>query len=261
MGTGVFDFVPTWGVYIVVTLSILLSFEAGYQISKYTALHNDKEGSSATSPMVGGLLGMLAFVLAFTFSMAASQHNLRKQNILKEANAIGTAYLRADLVDDPYKTNMKHLLKEYVDIRLNAVKNGMDTDLIKSAIVRSVEIHDLLWTEVSTIAKEKPSPNTGLLVQSINNVIDMHEKRINEAFSNRIPGSIWLTLFVISSLTMMTMGAQAGLSKARRLVAVVPLIMAFSALTTVVVDLDRPLEGMITVGQESMSALQRSMEK
>ncbi|MGB5965921.1 MAG: hypothetical protein WBF77_03685 [Sulfurimonadaceae bacterium] len=83
METGIFDFLPTWGVYIGVTLSILLSFEAGYQISKYTTFRNDREGSNSTSPMVGGLLGMLAFVLAFTFSMAASQHNLRKQNVLQ----------------------------------------------------------------------------------------------------------------------------------------------------------------------------------
>ena len=81
------------------------------------------------------------------------------------------------------------------------------------------------------------------------------------AFSNRIPGSIWLALLVISALTMMTIGAQAGLSKSRRLVAVIPLIMAFSALTTVVVDLDRPQKGLITVGQEAMTNLQSSMEK
>lgn len=261
MDIGIFDFMPIWGIYIGITLSILLSFEIGYQITKYTVLRNDKDGSSAISPMVGGLLGMLAFVLAFTFSMAASQHNVRKHNVLKEANTIGTAYLRADLIDEPHKTKVKQLLKEYVDIRLNVVKNAMDTDILKTTIVRSLEIHNLLWAEVSSIAKKEPNPNTGLLLQSLNSVIDMHEIRLMAALNNRIPGSIWLALLVISALTMMTMGAQAGLSKSRRLVAVVPLIMAFSALTTVVVDLDRPQKGMITVGQEAMTNLQSNMEK
>lgn len=86
---GVFDTFPIWGIYIGMTLILLLSFEVGYQICKYTASNNDREGFNSTSPMVSGLLAMLAFVLAFTFALAASQHNLRKQNVLNEANIIG----------------------------------------------------------------------------------------------------------------------------------------------------------------------------
>ncbi|MEA3372398.1 MAG: hypothetical protein U9Q62_01785 [Campylobacterota bacterium] len=261
MNIGLFDSLPISGVYIGLTAGILLSFEVGYQISKYTSTRYDKEAPNAISPMVGGLLGMLAFVLAFTFAMAAAQHNLRKQNVLDEANAIGTAYLRADLVDEPHRTKVKHLLQEYVDIRLQAVEMGMSTDILKTAIARSVELHELLWAQVSSAAKKEPNINTGLLLQSINNVIDMHEKRLTAALRNRIPGSIWLALLAISALTMITMGAQAGLSKSRRLVAVIPLIMAFAALTTVVVDLDRPQKGLIKVGQQTMINLQSSMSR
>ncbi len=255
-----FDSLPIYGVYIVITLSILLSFEVGYQISKYSGTRYDKEAVNAISPMVGGLLGMLAFVLAFTFAMAAAQHNLRKQFVLDEANAIGTTYLRADLIDRPHRTEVKKLLQKYVDIRLQAVAATMDIDMQKTIITRSVELHGLLWTQVSYVAKKEPNTNTGLLIQSINKVIDMHEKRITAALRNRIPGSIWLTLLAISSLTMMTMGSQAGLSKSRRLVAVIPLVMAFSALTTVVVDLDRPQKGLIKVSQQAMINLQNSMK-
>ncbi|MEE8589305.1 MAG: hypothetical protein V3S80_08195 [Sulfurimonadaceae bacterium] len=258
-----FDSLPISGVYIVITLFILLSFEVGYQISKYSRTRSDQEAPRAISPMVGGLLGMLAFVLAFTFSMAASQHNLRKHYVLDEANAIGTAYLRSDLVDEPQRAEVKKLLQEYVDIRLRPLDTdmGLDMDMLKTTIVRSVELHKLLWTQVSSAAEKEPNTNTGLLIQSINKVIDMHEKRLTAFFHNRIPGSIWLTLLAISSLTMMTMGSQAGLSKSRRLVAVIPLVMAFSALTTVVVDLDRPQKGLIKVSQQAMISLQSSMNQ
>ncbi|MGB6019549.1 MAG: hypothetical protein WBF77_08125 [Sulfurimonadaceae bacterium] len=204
-------------------------------------------------------MGMLAFVLAFTFAMAAAQHNLRKQNVLDEANAVSTAYLRADLVDEPQRREVKKLLQEYVDIRLQAAAASADTETVKTIITRSVELHGLLWSEVSSAAKKDPNTNTGLLIQSINKVIDMHEKRITAALRNRIPGSIWLTLLAISALAMMTIGSQAGLSKSRRLVAVIPLIMAFAALTTVVVDLDRPQKGLIKVSQEAMIDLQSNM--
>ena len=79
---GVFDPLPIVVIYIGMFLTLLLSFEIGFEISKYTTLPKDREGFNSTSPMVSGLLAMLAFVLAFTFAMAASQHNIRKQNIL-----------------------------------------------------------------------------------------------------------------------------------------------------------------------------------
>ena len=261
---GIFDTIPIWALYIGMTFTLLISFEIGYQLSKYTATSNDKVGFNSTSPMVGGLLAMLAFMLAFTFAMSAGQHNLRKQNVLDEANVIGTAYMRADLVGERDETKIKELLKEYVDGRVYAIEMGnvnIIQGTMKSAIVRSEEIHKQLWEQASSASKREPSLNTWLLIQSINEVVDMHQKRITAGFYNRIPSSIWLVLLAISALTLMTMGSQARLSNSRRLVAVIPLILAFTALTALVIDLDRPQEGMITVGQEAMIDLQKSLDK
>jgi hypothetical protein len=241
--------------YVGVTILMLVCCELGYQFGARARSRQDKEAPISLGPMVGGLMGMLAFVLAFTFSMAASQHDLRKQNVLDEADAIGTAYLRAELLDEQSATEVQQLLREYVDIRLQAV-NGGDLD---AALARSVEIHGLLWGRVSSAAREAPSTNTLLIIQSINDVIDMHEKRVNAGLRNRIPGSVWIALFAISALTMITMGTQVGLSGRRRLVAVIPMSMAFAVLVILVVDLDRPQRGLITVGQQAMVDLQSSI--
>lgn len=256
---GVFDAFPIWQLYIVMFLVLLFSFEAGYQISKYTTSSRDKEGFTSTSPMVSGLLAMLAFVLAFTFAMAASQHNLRKQNVLTEANIIGTAYLRADLLGKRDETKVKQLLKEYVDGRVYAIEMG-NAEEMKVMLARALEIHALLWEQVSSAVKREPNLYAGLVLQSINDVIDVHQARVTSGFYNRIPSSIWLVLLAISALTMMTMGAQARLAKSRRLAAVIPLILAFTTLTEVVIDLDRPQEGMITVGQEAIIDLQKGLK-
>lgn len=256
---GIFDAIPILTLYIGMSFTLLLSFEIGYQLCKYTK-RNDKEGFTTTGPMVGGLLGMLAFVLAFTFSMAADQHNLRKKHVLEEANIIGTAYLRADLLGDRDTTKIKDLLKEYVDGRVYAIKMR-DATIFKMALKRSQEIQDLLWNQVVSAAKREPTLTIGLLIQSINDIIDSHQNRVTAGFYNRIPSSVWIVLLVISTLTMMTMGAQAKLGNSRSLVAVIPLIMAFSALTTIVLDLDRPQEGLITVGQEAMIDLQESLNR
>jgi len=99
---------------------------------------------------------MLAFVLALTFSMASSQHNLRKQNVLNDANAIGTAYMRADLLGERDKTKVKKLLKEYVNSRVNAVQTATD-EQVKIMLARSAEIHHLLWDQVTSSMIKEPT--------------------------------------------------------------------------------------------------------
>lgn len=247
--------IPAAGYFVVVAVFMLAFGEIGYQFGVRAKVRQDKEASASLSPMVGGLLGMLAFVLAFTFSLASSQHDLRKHNVLGEANAIGTAYLRADLVDTQYGIEVKRLLREYADVRL-AAASGKDLD---AALAKSVEIHRLLWKQVALAANENPNTNTALLIQSVNELIDMHEKRVTGALRNRIPGSVWIALAAIIALTMITMGVQVGLTGKRRFVAVVPLILAFAVLVTLVVDLNRPQSGLITVGQQSMVDLRGSM--
>ena len=256
MNIGMLDSVPIGGIYGAVACGLLAFGEIGFQVGARAQSHQDKEAPASLGPMVGGLLGMLAFVLAFTFSMASSQHDLRKKNVLEEANSIGTAYLRADLIDEPYRKEIKRLLREYVDVRLQAA-SGSDLD---AALERSNEILGLLWAQVSSAGRTSPGTNTSLMIQSVNNVIDMHEVRVTGAVRNRIPASVWLSLLAISGLTMLTMGAQVGLTGKRRLVAVIPLVLAFSALMTLVADLNRPQSGMITIGQQSMVNLQRSMD-
>jgi hypothetical protein len=256
MNVGLFESLPIGIIYIGFALLMLASYEVGYKLGTRGEARQDKDAQGSIGPMVGGLLGMLGFVLAFTFSMAASQHDLRKQNVLEEANTIGTAYLRADLIDRQYGTEVKRLLREYVDIRLKAAR-GSDLD---AALAKSVEIHSLLWTQVSTAARKSPSSNTSLMIQSINDVIDMHEKRVTAGLRNRIPSSVWIALSAITALTMITMGMQVGLTGVRRLVAVITLSLAFSVLVTLVVDLNRPQSGLITVGQQAMVDLQRGME-
>jgi hypothetical protein len=257
MNLNLFDSFPIAGGYVGVSILMLVFNEVGYQLGVHARKGQDKEAPSSLGPMVGGLLAMLAFVLAFTFSIASHQHDLRKQSVLEEANSIGTAYLRADLLDKQYAIKVKHLLREYVDIRLKAA-SGSDLD---TAMAKSVEIHDHLWAQVSAAAKERPNTNTSLMIQSINDIIDMHEKRVTAGLRNRIPSSVWMALIGIIALTMITMGAEVGLTGKRRLVAMIPLVLAFAMLVALVVDLNRPQSGLITVGQQSMVDLLRSMSR
>ena len=263
MNVEMFDSFSIMTIFALVALSMLLSCEIGYQLGKHFQTQLDKDAPNSLGPMVGGLLGMLAFVLAFTFSIASSQHSDRKQNVLDETNAVGTAYLRADLLAMPQRKKVKHLLREYVDLRLQAVEaiqsEGSKSTLLAAALKRSITIHQLLWAETSTAAIKAPSFNTSLMVEAVNNVIAMHNTRVTAGLHYRIPSSVWIAVIAICFLTMITMGTQIGLTGHRRLVAVIPLSMAFSALLVVAVDLNHPQKGLITVGQQSMLSLQKTM--
>jgi hypothetical protein len=248
---------PIFFIFFIVALLSLMSFEIGYRISKFVHMKTESMETKTIGQISTGLLGMLAFVLAFTFSMAASQHEKRKQVVLEEANAVGTAYLRAELIDEPYADELKQLLKEYVDTRLLAVEK----EHTARGIVRSNEIHQLLWKQVRTAAKTQPNTNTSLMVQSVNEIIDMHEKRVTAGLRDKIPMSIWFVLFVISVMAMLTIGIELGISGSRKLIVIVPMMLAFGALTTLIVELNRPQDGLLKVGQESMISLQKSMEK
>jgi len=235
---------------------MLLAFEIGYQINRRYIGLKDKIEPATLSPMIGGLIGVLGFLLAFTFSIATEQFSQRKQYVLEEANEIGTAYLRTDLIDSIHKTEVKQLLREYVDTRLKAVSSTN----INNELIKSVELHGLIWREVSAAALAKPDENSSLMIQSINNIIDLHEKRVTAGLRNRIPMSIWITLLAISFMTMITIGIKAGFTKPRGLIAVIPMILAFAALTTLIVDLNRPQKGLFKVGQQSMISVQKNMQ-
>ena len=125
--------------------------------------------------MVAAILGLVAFMLAFTFSLAASRFDAKRQTVLEEANAIGTTYLRTRLLPEPHKTEAAKLLGNYVDVRIRGVQEGNFAE----AIAESEKLQELIWRQAIAAAdKDHGSIMTGLFVQSLNEMIDVHAKRM-----------------------------------------------------------------------------------
>ena len=98
-----------------------------------------------TGAVVGGMLGLMAFLLAFSIGIVIAQNNGRRDMVVAEANAVGTAYLRASFLGEPDRTSTRDLLREYVEVRLAA---AADEALMESALSRSEGIHSELWSIV-----------------------------------------------------------------------------------------------------------------
>ena len=262
MVIGLLDALPLWAVLVVTLVLTLLSVEIGHRLARYQRRRSDGEKESSvgsmagsTGAMVGAMLGLLAFMLAFTFGMAASFFQARREVVLSEANAIGTTYLRAAMLPESIGTEARHLLREYVDVRLEAAK-GINVD---QAVSQSEELHGRLWSQAIAASANDRSPVTALFIQSLNEVIDLHAKRVMVALRSRIPTSIWLTLYLLAILSMAAVGYNHGLTSTRRSLAALALIVAFSAVMLLIVDLDRPGEGALRVSQQSMIDLRNSM--
>lgn len=251
------DFVPLW-LFLAATGAFAgAALEGGYRIGRWRHVRVAQEKEPPVGAMVAAVLGLLAFLLAFTFGLAASRFDARRQVVLDEANAIGTTYLRARLLPGPQRTKVAELLREYVDVRIRGVKEKK----LAEAITRSEELHELIWAEAVGAAENKnASPvMTSLFIQSLNEMIDLHAKRLMAGVRSRIPTSIWVGLLSLSLLGMLGVGYQSGLSATRRSPAMAALVLAFAGVLFLIADLDRGAEGFLTVSQQAMLDLQKSM--
>jgi hypothetical protein len=175
---------------------------------------------------------------------------------LSEANAIGTTYLRAAMLPEPMRTETRNLLREYVDVRLEAVQQP---DKLRAAVSRSEELHNQLWSVAVAVTEKDRSPITGLFVQSLNEMIDLHATRIMTGLRSRVPGMIWIVLSLLAILSMVMMGYHSGLANSRRSIVVIGLIIGFALVLFLIADLDRPGQGTLRVSQQAMIDLRHSM--
>ena len=118
--SGVVDRLPLWVLFIGTVAIILLSVEGGWRLGNTRRQRAEHEKDAPIDAIVGAMLGLLAFLLAFTFGMSASRFDARRQLVLQEANAIGTAYLRADMLPEPQRSEIRNQLREYATLRVAA---------------------------------------------------------------------------------------------------------------------------------------------
>ncbi|MGE5208126.1 MAG: hypothetical protein ACM3KL_02220 [Alphaproteobacteria bacterium] len=249
------DTLPLWGLFVVILIVVLLSVECGYHLGKYRRSRPEQEKEAPVGTMVGATLGLFAFILAFTFGLAATRFDTKRQVLLDEANAIGTTYLRAGMLPERGE-QIRALLRDYVGVRLNAVKSGK----IEEGMRRSDHIQQQVWAEAETVAEKNPnSIIVGLFVQSLNEMIDLHAKRVQAGLRSRIPGAIWLGLFAVAALSLTAMGYHTGLAGARRSLAILAVAIAFSVVIELIADLDRSQEGVLKISQQPLLDVQRSM--
>jgi hypothetical protein len=250
------DTFPVPVVFLFIVATTWLAIEVGYRIGRKQVLRGSAATDGSAGGIQGSILALLAFVLALTFNMALTRFEARKQIVMAEANAIGTCYLRAELLSSPLDSEIRALLREYVDVRVEIVQ----TLELATGIARSEELQADLWQAAVRLSEEDASSFATLLfTQSLNDLIDIHEQRVVAGIYDRLPAAIIVVLYLVSILAMLAVGYFLAASGSRRTVANLALVLAFALVAILIVDLDRPGTGLFTTNQQAMLHLQASM--
>jgi len=241
--------------FVISLAAILVVSEFGWQLG----VRSKTPASGNFGTLESAILGLLALMLAFTFSMALTRFEARRDAVMNEANAIGTTALRARLLPEPQRSATLKLLREYVQIRLDIVRSGTSLIELTRAVDRSNAVHEALWQQAKAMAaKDKGFIPTGMFIQSLNEMIDDQGKRLS-ALRNRIPNPVLLTLFAIASIAGAFAGYASATDSQRARVPVYVMGILVCAVIYLIMDLDRPSAGVITNNQQPMVDLAASI--
>jgi len=249
------DQLPVWSIFFLTTLLLLLAFEAGVRLGKFIQHRWPDKYEAGVGTKVGAALTILALLLAFVINFAITLFNERRQLVVSEANAIGTAYLRAGYLSEPYKGETRRLLRDYLDLRLEVI----DPAKAEAAVARSEQIQDQLWTLAEEVAREVPTPTVALYISSLNDVIDLHTERLNSEMVFRVPLIMILGLLGVSAMTMILLGIYDGYHERNNRIALIVLVVILSLVFMLFVGLDRSNVGLIQVPQKPLIDLQQRL--
>ena len=225
---------------------LLLANEVGYRIGRWRAVTRLEATESNLGMLTTGMLGLLAFTLGLTISIAESRYEARRDLVVTEANAIGTAWLRAGLVRGAEGTEIRRELEEYTRLRLDYTRAGPDLDAEAALNAATNAAQGRIWALAQAATLRDPTPVMAGLVVALNETFDAALSQ-RFAFESRAPAHILWLLLAGAVLSVGAIGVQLGLGPQRHLVLSVLLMTMWTGGMLLIVDLNRPRQGNILV--------------
>lgn len=241
-----------WVIYLTMIISIGGGVEAGAAVARRWRQGPVSDADRVLSMLAAPSIGLLALMIGFTFSMALSRSDARRSAVLSEANAIGTAALRGRMLPEPYSSTVGPLFKEYATLRVRDKGDSLQSSTTTEAIRRSLAIQESLWRVGMDAAAADPQVvPSGLFMQALNTMIDVHEERLTAARS-QVPAVVFAMLEGIAIVAFSFAGYGLQLANARCRVGMWIMAVMMGSVIMLVADLDRPQTGFITVDQQPL---------
>ncbi len=251
------DQIPIGALFIITVVVVLLAIESGYRFAGFLRSRGKNENEAPVATMVQATLSLVAFMIAFTFGVAAQRFNERRVLIIEEASSIGSTYFCAELLPLANKKEVQACLREYVDLR---VKNQPYAENGQQMRAESEKLQERLMSQAVEVCRE--NLNSAVIksfISSLNETISLQSKRVAAGLYSRIPEHIWLALYLILLLGMTATGYQTGKSGTRSLPVSILLTVSFAIVMTLIADLDHPSEGFIEATRKPLIDLQKKI--
>ena len=232
-----------------VFIGMVILQEFGRRVG-HRRLTRDPEGARVgVGAIDGAVFGLLGLLLAFTFSGAASRFDARRQLVVEEANAIGTAYLRIDVLPHEAQPPLRDKFRRYVEARLDAYRKLPDIAAAKEGLARATVLQGEIWGEAVVASRAaSPQPATMLLLPALNAMIDITTTRTMAAQMHP-PAVIFAMLILLALTGALLAGAGMGGGKDRSWIHMVGFAAAMALAVYVILDIEYPRLGLIRVDQ------------
>jgi hypothetical protein len=252
---------PTWLLGLILLMILLLCVEAGFRIGlRHRPVREEIDKALRGDVALSSMLALLGLMLAFTYAFSLSRADLRKQAIVNEANAIGTAFVRADLVAEPGRTELRQRLLEYARTRVLTAESVEDLQRLHQLIERSQEAQGKLWPATKlALQGDVSTPMEALLVQAINAVMDAHTTRFAVGFDH-LPALVLFGLVLIAALSLAAAAHNAGQRGRMIRWRMISFAVIMVTLIVIIVDFDQAYRGFIQVSNQSLVTLVQDME-
>jgi isoprenylcysteine carboxyl methyltransferase (ICMT) family protein YpbQ len=239
---------------IILFILLIVFYLLGFRIRKRIAKNNPEQSVQDLGQINSTLLGLLALLLAFTFSMSNSRYDTRRQLVIEEANNIGTVILRTDIYPDSMRVLLRGQLKEYVEVRIAFYQAGMDIEKTVAAYIKGGEISSKIWSTVASYAKtDNITTRTSEMIPALNAMIDITTTR-RAAGESTIPDSIMYFLFILCLCSAFLLGYDH--KNKFDWIVVIGFAIMLSATVFTIIDMDRPRSGLIDMDKPNQKIIE-----
>jgi hypothetical protein len=229
-------------------VGMLLLLELGRRIGR-RRFAEDREGARAgVGAVEGALFGLLGLLVAFTFSAAAERFNARRHLVVEEANDIGTAWLRLDLLPPEAQPTLRDLFRRYVDSRLETYRRLPDVAAAEAELARTMALQGEIWNRAVAALRQTPDARATLVVNALNAMFDIVTTR-SEAARTHAPNLIFAMLAFLALLAALFAGYAMAEARSRSWLHVLGFAAVLSLTVYVILDLEYPRAGLIHIGQ------------
>lgn len=253
---------PIAATLVVFILILLAALECGFRFGLrrrvlWKDVHSEAGGGGLVQNATLALLGLL---IAFTYGFTVSHYETRKRDVIDEANALGTAFLRAGLEKERGGLELQMALLEYARTRVVTPDRSATAEDDQAMLERTLAAQSKIWPATERVMKAGPvTPMEVSLMSSINEVIDMHTERVTTGFDS-LPQVVFWTLLFIAAVAVMIGGFTAGLSGLMCRYRMFAFILVLAATIQLIVDFDRSMRGFISISQKPMISAIADME-